>query len=117
MKVRILPKTHSTTEPERGEKCSYFFVTCDALHLTCFDELSRKKKSPSFASVENTLYVLRSISSLQKKKLTEISNLGSLFIFKVFEQFQLESFRAGIVYVIQYAVQYPSCWPLGCTTK
>ena len=53
-----LPETHSTTEAERGENCFFFFATCDALHLTCFDELSRKKKLPRFASVENMLYVL-----------------------------------------------------------
>ena len=77
----------------RAQRKIFFFSTCDALHLTCFDELPRKKKSPHFAPVENMLYVLQSIFSFQKK-LTEILNLGSSFIFKVFEQFYSESFRA-----------------------
>ena len=67
MKMRMLPKTHFTTEAERGENYSFFFAACDVLYLTCFDELSRKKKSPSFALVESRLYVLQSIFSLQKK--------------------------------------------------
>ena len=36
----------------------FFFATCDAVHLTCFDELSIKKKSPRFAPVQNGLYIL-----------------------------------------------------------
>ena len=81
--MRMLPKTHSATEAECGENCSFFFATCHALHLTCFDELSRKKKLPRFAPVENMLYVLRSIFSFQKKTQTKILNLGSLIIFNV----------------------------------
>ena len=79
--MRMLP-THSATEAEQGENCSFFFATCHA--LTCFDELSRKKKLPRFARVENMLYVLRSIFSFQKKTTqTKILNLDSIFIFNV----------------------------------
>ena len=67
MKMRMLYKTHSTTEAERGENCSFFFAAFDALHLTCFNEPSREKKSPRFAPAENMLNVLRSTFSLQNK--------------------------------------------------
>ena len=70
MKMWMLLKTHATTEAECGKNCSFFFATCDVLHLTCFDELSRKKKSPRFAPVENMLCVLRSIVSLPSTGVT-----------------------------------------------
>ena len=87
MKMRMLPKTHSTTEAERGENCSFFFATCDALHLTCFDELPRKKKIATLCSGGKYALCFAIHFFIAKKKLTEILNLGSLFIFKVFEQF------------------------------
>ena len=63
MKTLMLPKTQSTTEAERGENSSFFFVTCDAVDL----------------------HVLMSCRGKNRHALalTEISNLGSLFIFSV----------------------------------
>ena len=53
----MLSKTHFTAEAESGENCSFFFASCDAVHLTCLKELS-KKKSPRFAPVQHELYIL-----------------------------------------------------------
>ena len=48
-----------------------------------FDELQEKKKSsPRFATAQNKLYILWSFY-ITKKTITEISNLGCLFIFSV----------------------------------
>ena len=54
--MRMLPKTHSTTEDECGEKCSFFFGTCNTPHLTCFDKLSRKKIATLCSDVKWAFY-------------------------------------------------------------
>ena len=83
MKMQMLPKTHSTTEAERGKNCSFFFATCDTLHLTCFDELQRKK-IVTLCSGGKYASCFAIYCFMTKKKIqTEILNLGSLFIFNV----------------------------------
>ena len=76
MKMRMLPKIHYTTEAERGEN-PFFFVTCDAVHLTCFDELSRRKNRHTLFRCKIGFIFCDLFFHYKKKTTTEISNLGS----------------------------------------
>ena len=39
----MLFKTHFTPEAERGENCSFFFASCDAVHLIVSMSCQEKK--------------------------------------------------------------------------
>ena len=83
--MQMLPKTHSTTDTEGSEYCSFFFATCDEVHLTCFDELSREKKIAMLCfGAKWAIYFVIYFFFMTKKTKTQISNLGFLFIFSVF---------------------------------